>query len=76
RELLAHALAVFAHARLTAGDRSDAARAASAEAVDLFRELLEEQPLAMARYAGAAQEVHDRLHADRPPTAEESAPSR
>lgn len=76
RELLAHALAVAALARLTAGDHSDAARAASAEAVGLFRELVAEQPLAMARQAGEAREVHDRLHAGRPRTEEESAPSR
>ncbi|MFI8194458.1 hypothetical protein ACIF8T_38035 [Streptomyces sp. NPDC085946] len=75
RELLARALAAFARARLTAGDRSDAARAASTEAVDLFRELIEEQPLALARHAREAQEVHDRLHASRPGSTEESAPS-
>ncbi|MFI6106236.1 tetratricopeptide repeat protein [Streptomyces sp. NPDC051310] len=63
REVLAHALAASAHAWLTAGEHSDAARAASTEAVALFRALAKEQPLAMARRADEAQEVHMRLHA-------------
>ncbi|WEV28610.1 tetratricopeptide repeat protein [Streptomyces sp. 71268] len=75
RELLAHALAGLARARLAAGDRSAAARATSAEALTLFQGLLAEQPLAMARYAGEAREIHDLLHADRAGAPEQPAPS-
>ncbi|MEU7282119.1 tetratricopeptide repeat protein [Streptomyces sp. NPDC045431] len=62
REVLAHALAASARARWAAGEHSDAARAASTEAVALFRVLVQEQPLAMARRADEAEEVHKRLH--------------
>ncbi|QKW49130.1 hypothetical protein [Streptomyces buecherae] len=75
RELLAHALASLARARLAAGDRSDAARATSAEALTLFQDLAAEQPLAMARYAGEAREIHDLLHAGRAGAAEQPVPS-
>ncbi len=75
RELLAHALAGLARARLAAGDRSDAARATSAEALALFQGILAEQQLAMARHAGEAREIHDLLHADRAGAAGRPAPS-
>ncbi|MDT9682807.1 tetratricopeptide repeat protein [Streptomyces sp. TRM76323] len=63
REVLANALAASARSRLAADGPSAAARADSTEAVALFRALAREQPLAVARRAVEAQEVHDRLHA-------------
>ncbi|GAA2384794.1 hypothetical protein GCM10010420_03890 [Streptomyces glaucosporus] len=61
RDALAHTLAAFARVRLLAGDRSDRARKASAEAVDLLRRIARDEPAATEPYLREARDTHDRL---------------
>lgn len=61
RDLLAHALAAVARARLLIGDRSAHVRDAAKESVALFQEIARDEPAATLPYLRQAQDTDDRL---------------